>query len=97
MNKEQYAMKFEELVGKRFDTLAKMEQYITNEFHTTERFKCDFSYINFEEDFLQDWDLCGLVENDEVYCDIDIYFLYDREQHIYITEVGYEIDIKKGE
>ena len=95
MDKQQYAEKFESLVGKRFDTLAKLEEYLTKEFQTHENVKLDFSYINYEEDFLPDWDLCGLIDNYDIYCDLDIYFLYDREQHLYITEVGYDIDMKK--
>ena len=94
MTKQEYAEKFEDLVGKRFHTLAELEDYLTNEFKTIEKVKLDFSYINYEEDFLPDWDLCGLIENYDVYCDLDIYFLYDRKQQLYITEVGYDIDLK---
>ena len=94
MTKQEYAEKFEELVGKRFHTLAELEDYLTDEFKTIEKVKLDFSYINYEEDFLPDWDLCGLVEDYDIYCDLDIYFLYDREQRLYITEVGYDIDMK---
>ena len=96
MDKMEYNLAFERLVGKRFNTIAKLEHYLTTEFNTLKDVKLDFSYINHEEDFLPDWDLCGLIENDEIYCDLDIYFLYDREQHIYITEVGYDIDMKNN-
>ena len=96
MDKMGYNLAFERLVGKRFNTISKLEHYLTTEFNTLKDVKLDFSYINYEEDFLPDWDLCGLVENKEIYCDLDIYFLYDREQHIYITEVGYDINMKNN-
>lgn len=93
MTKQEYAEKFEDLVGKRFRTIAELENYIHKKFNNKHRTRFDFSYINYEEDFTPDWDLCTYIENDEMSCDLDVYFLYDREQRIYITEVGYEIEM----
>jgi hypothetical protein len=93
MTKQEYAEMFEKLVGKRFKTLAELEEYVEYKTKSNKKVRFDFSYINYEEDFLADWDLCTYIENDEVSCDLDVYFLYDRYQYVYITEVGYEINM----
>lgn len=93
MTKQEYAEQFEGFVGKRFKTIEELEEFVKCIIKSEERVRFDFSYINYEEDFLADWDLCTYIKNDEMCCDLDVYFLYDRYQYIYITEVGYEIEM----
>lgn len=97
MTKQEYAEMFEKLVGKRFKTLAELEEYVEHKTKSNKKVRFDFSYINYEEDFLADWDICTYIDNKDMCCDLDVYFLYDRYQYVYITEVGYDIDMKKDE
>lgn len=91
--KSDYIEKFESLVNKRFETLEKLEKYLIKEFKPINELKLEFSYNNYEKDFPHDWNILCLIENIDIYCDLDIYFLYDRYQNLYITEVGYEFSM----
>ena len=93
MNKQQYIEEFERFVHKRFKSKKDLEQYLQKHFNTTNKVKLEFASMQ-EKDFLHDYNLICLIENNEIFCDLDIYFLYDKHKYLYITEVGCEIDMK---
>lgn len=95
MNKYEYIAILEDFVGRRFDTVKELETVLTKKLNLEKKIKLDFSSINWERDFLADWNFCGSFEQDDIYCQFDIYFLYDREQNLYITEVGYEFELRR--
>lgn len=90
--KKDYTKRFEHLVGQRFQTLSELENYLQKYLQSDNEIRLDFSTQNYELDHTADWNLVGYMENGFISCDFDIYFLWDREQNLYITEVGYEFN-----
>lgn len=90
--KKETIQKLEKLVGRRFETIAKLESYLTEYLESDKPIKFDFSYQNYEIDHTADWNLIANCENEFVFCDFGIYFLYDRYNNLYVTEVGYEFE-----
>lgn len=88
--KNKYIEKLENLVGRRFDYIADLEKHLTSLLQAREPIKLYFATQNYESDHTVDWNLVGSFVNDEIFCDFDIYFLYDRYNNLHITEVGYE-------
>ena len=91
-NQKEFAQKLENLVGRRFETLQKLNEYLTEYLKAHTPIYLEFTDNNWESDHTPDFNLIGCCETDLVFCDIDIYFLWDRENNLYITEVGYEFD-----
>lgn len=88
----EFAKKLKKLVGRRFETIGALEECLTEYFETTKKVQLDFAYQNWESDHTCDWNLICCIETEFIYCDTDIYFLWDRENRLYITEVGYEFN-----
>lgn len=88
--KKDYIKRFENLVGRRFETLGKLEKHLTQYLQADNEIRLDFSEQNYEIEHTSDWNLIGRLENDFISCDFDIYFLWDRGNNLYITEVGYD-------
>ena len=92
MTKDYYIETINGMVGKRFETLGALNYYIKKYLKVGENFSMDFSSQNYENAHSCDWELISLIENEDVYCHLDIYFLWDRYNNLYITEVGYEFE-----
>ena len=84
--------KLEKLVGRRFETIEKLNEFLTEYLASDKPIKLEFAYQNNEIEHTADWNLIANCENEFVFCDFDIYFLYDRYNNLYITEVGYEFE-----
>ena len=79
----------ENYVGKRFNSLRFLEEDLSKSLRSKKDIKLSYSSQNYETEHTPDWNLIGSVDSEEVFCDFDIYFLYDRHKNLYITEVGY--------
>jgi hypothetical protein len=90
--KKETIQKLEKLVGRRFETITKLENYLTEYLASDKPIKLDFAYQNYESDHTADWNLIANCENEFVFCDFDVYFLYDRYDNLHITEIGYEFE-----
>jgi hypothetical protein len=91
-SEKKFAEALENLVGRRFETIEKLNEFLTEYLASDKPIKLDFAYQNDERDHTTDWNLIANCENEFVFCDFDIYFLYDRYNNLYITEVGYEFE-----
>ena len=91
-SEKKFAEALEKLVGRRFETIAKLESYLTEYLASDKPIKLEYASQNHESDHTADWNLIANCENEFVFCDFDIYFLYDRYNNLYITEVGYEFE-----
>lgn len=91
-HEKEFAQKLENLVGRRFETIGTLNEFLTDYLLSKNPINLDFAYQNWESDHTFDFNLIGECETELVYCDIDIYFLWDRENRLYITEVGYEFN-----
>jgi hypothetical protein len=91
-SEKKFAEALENLVGRRFETIAKLESYLTEYLASDKPIKLEYASQNYESDHTPDWNLISNCENEFVFCDFDIYFLYDRYNTLYITEVGYEFE-----
>ena len=91
-SEKKFAKALENLVGRRFETIEKLNEFLTEYLASNKPIKLDFAYQNNESDHTVDWNLIANCENEFVFCDFDIYFLYDRYNNLYITEVGYEFE-----
>ena len=87
-----FARKLENLVGRRFESIDTLKEFLTDYCQASNKVDIDFASQNWEEDHTCDWNLICNIENEFIFCDIDIYFLLDRENRLYITEVGYEFN-----
>jgi hypothetical protein len=90
--KEKCMMELECLVGKRFETLGALRDYLIDTLKPTRPLEMEFASQNYEIGHTPDWNLVGNIENDDIFCDFDIYFLFDRENNLYVTEVWYEFE-----
>lgn len=91
-HEKEFAEKLENLVGRRFETIQALNDFLKDYLGSKDNISLEFAYQNWESEHTPDFNLIGCCETDLVYCDIDIYFLWDRESSLYITEVGYEFN-----
>ena len=91
-SEKKFAQALENLVGRRFETIGILENYLTEYLASDKPIILDFAHQNYESDHTADWNLIANCKNEFVFCDFDIYFLLDRENRLYITEVGYEFE-----
>jgi hypothetical protein len=91
-SEKKFAKALEKLAGRRFETIEKLNEFLTEYLASDKPIKLEFAYQNYESDHTADWNLIANCENEFVFCDFDIYFLYDRYSNLYITEVGYEFE-----
>lgn len=91
-HQKEFAQKLENLVCRRFETIGALNEFLTDYLGSKDNIDLEFAYQNWEIDHTCDFNLICECETELVYCDIDIYFLWDRENRLYITEVGYEFN-----
>ena len=91
-HENEFAQKLEKLVGRRFETIQALNDFLKDYLGSKDNIHLELAYQNWEREHTPDFNLIGCCETDLVYCDIDIYFLWDRENNLYITEVGYEFN-----
>lgn len=84
MNKQTTINFLESLVNDRFESVERIEQELYSLFEVPIKLE----HVYYEESF--DHNLIGTIETNDIFVDIDIYFLNDKQDNFYITEVGYE-------
>lgn len=91
-SEKKFAEALEKLVGRRFETIEKLNEFLTGYLASDKPIKLEYASQNYESEHTADWNLIANCENEFVFCDFDIYFLYDRYNNLYITEVSYEFE-----
>ncbi len=76
---------------KRFNDLADLKQYLENVFENS---KIDLSFKSYQDDdyFSNDYEIIIEIKLDDCLIDLDLYYLYDRRNMLYITEFGFEVE-----
>jgi hypothetical protein len=85
MDRQQAITYMESIVFHRFQDLQELQAKLKELFEIS---------VPLEQGYLDkayyDNYLVGLIERDDLFIDIDIYYLKDNKDNYYITEVGYE-------
>jgi hypothetical protein len=82
--------KFERITQMRFETISQIKEWFV------ETFDCECNIIKSKNDpnsdfFSADYELIGtLMHNELELYTFDLYYLRDRHDQYYITEIGYE-------
>lgn len=88
------------VLHKRFETIEELSELIDkqeNWVDCTDVFSHKVFMLedisqNDEENCLHDYNLAGEFDGKDIYCDLDIYYLIDRQGNYYITEIGYNFE-----
>ena len=81
---------FTSMEQKRFDDLEDIKQYLKKQFKGAKVILNFKSYVD-DDFFPNDYEIvCEIQKDDEYLIDLDLYFLYDRKNMLYITEFGAE-------
>ena len=85
MNKKEAVNYMESIVHYRFQNLQDLQAKLKDLFEV---------FVLLEQGYLDkayyDNYLVGLIERNDLFIDIDIYYLKDNKDNYYITEVGYD-------
>lgn len=86
---------FDKILAHRFKDIQELQEKIDDvQFWVDGEDVLQHSKIEIEDisdyhDYLHDYNLCCVFETNSFYCDLDIYYLIDRQGNLYITEIGY--------
>lgn len=87
-SKNEFEKKIKQLKTRRYRNLRDLESFLTTLLNTKEPIWLEHSNQNYEADHTPDWNVIGHYENKYIFCDFDIYFLYDRYSEILVTEIN---------
>lgn len=91
MEVEDIIDKLENLVLMRFKNLKEIKLELKQIFPKLNLDGC--KKTKYSDEFEQDFIYIGNLNNKEnIYCDFDIYYIFDNAKNLVITEVGYEFE-----